>query len=205
MNLSVLTAAQTQATKSRRLAHELRVRVRLVEHMTKATKPAVAVLALAATLGSQIEDLAQSLGDGELEQSEFVDSVRALLIAAGGDAAALAELDDTTLIDALMEGQTPYVEGFASDIAGGLSLGEILSRSGLYAGLAWSAYQMARAQTFGEKAEITWVCEDDAASCDECVAAAEGSPYTLESLPGYPGGLQCLGNCRCSLDGPGGE
>lgn len=89
----------------------------------------------------------------------------------------------------------------AADDAADLIGATIASRAGMYADAAYSTYQNNEAArefdsgvTLGRR-----VCEEDGASCDECVDAADTYFVPLDELPEI-GSLQCLNNCRCYFE-----
>jgi hypothetical protein len=161
---------------------------------------AAVAIALAAALASQIEDLAQSLADGDLDESEFVDQVRALLVAAGQDAA--VGISDDDFVEKLVAGKMDYLDGFAGDIAGGgMSVEAIAARAALWGGVAYLAYQMAKVNRAanGDDPPMTWSGTDDDRTCDDCRELI-GTTRKASEWDVYPGDVQCSGNDRCSLD-----
>lgn len=189
--------------------HALHVRVRLAEHRQQRLqfkdsqkRDAAAVLALTARVSSEIEDLAQQLGDDDISQEDFADGVRSLLVAAGGDAAAIAGLDDDTLIADLVDGQAEYLPGFAQDVAGGLSDAMMAARAALWAGGVWSMYQSARGQSAKDDGSTTatWVLDPGASHCDSCLEYADASPYAIDDVPTPGIDTDCGPNCRCDIE-----
>jgi hypothetical protein len=165
----------------------------------KKTTAAVA-LALAASLAAQIEDLAQSLADEDIDESEFVTQARALLLAAGQDAS--VGLSDDAFVDKLVAGKMDYLDGFASDVAGGgLSAAAIAQRSVLWGGIAYTAYQMAKASGAADSGDpkMTWSGTLDGATCDGCRELI-GTTRRASDWDVFPGDLECSGNDRCDLD-----
>jgi len=74
----------------------------------------------------------------------------------------------------------------------------IPSRAQMYTDAAYSTYEnnvAAREQDAGAIAARR-ICEDDAASCDDCVQAATEEFLSLGEVSDI-GSLQCMNNCRC--------
>ena len=173
-----------------------------VEQIIGSHKSALALLALA-------------LLAGHITRAAFIEKATALLtsgiqqaaVAAGTpgqDAAALAEkllaaqqqrLD--SLATALDDATLPTEETPGS----GISVAAGRLRAGLLAGAIWAGYQAAKTIGGDDDAQFAWRCKEDQASCEDCTANADGSPYNRDDLPGYPGdgGTQCGGNCRCRV------
>lgn len=194
-------------------ADTLRVRVGIAHALKQAhqsnddrAKELIAALALA-LLG-----LTQKLAAGSITRRGFTNAATGALWDHMQQAAALSAGDAYHVrpVDALLASKYTYLDNFAADIASGaISDAQAAARAELWSGLAHTAYQMGKVQAMSDeaKAEIYWTAEDDDHTCPDCEALEAGSPYTLESLPTYPGdgATQCLSACRCSIDGPGGE
>lgn len=104
--------------------------------------------------------------------------------------------------------QRPFLGRFVRDlqrdrytIGDGGNLGAIVARAVLYAGAIRGTANVAWAAMLGPQATIYWVLGADEDHCSDCPRYAENSPYTLDTLPAFPGDghSECLGNCRCHL------
>ena len=95
-----------------------------------------------------------------------------------------------------------FLVGFEKEIQGAAEITEALgARAQLYAESIYATYEnnvMARewdaGVTLGRR-----ISEEDSASCDECVAAADTYYVPLSEIPEI-GTLQCLTNCRCTIE-----
>jgi hypothetical protein len=91
----------------------------------------------------------------------------------------------------------------AVEVAGAESLigGTIPSRAQMYTDAAYSTYEnnVAARETDAGAVGVRRVCEEDEASCDECVDAASDEYSSLGDIADI-GSLQCLNNCRCSFE-----
>lgn len=158
--------------------------------------------------------LAALLIAGSITRTEFIDRAEAALrstLSAGAALGGVSRADATQIADQLLEARSQYLDAFADELdaatdESGISVAASAARMALYAGGAWTAFQMARGQDArgdgdGSGVSITWVCLDDNASCDRCPDLADGSPYTFDTLPTYPGeDVPCFSNCRCHLE-----
>jgi hypothetical protein len=132
-------------------------------------------------------------------------------IAYGGKAQLDAERK--ARIAAKIDSELTFLAGFKADTAQAIAaardagidveeaLGFVPNRAGMYADAAYSTFannEMARefdnGVTMGRR-----ICPDDEASCSECPDAATEEFIPLDDIPEI-GSLQCLNNCRCSLE-----
>lgn len=132
-------------------------------------------------------------------------------IAYGGKAQLDAER--TARIAARITSELEYLSGFRNDIATALAeahandltitetAGFVPARAVMYADAAYATYQNnVTAREFDNGVALgRRVCEEDPASCEECVSAASTYFSTLEDLPEI-GSLTCLNNCRCYVE-----
>lgn len=87
--------------------------------------------------------------------------------------------------------------GFADSLIGGT----IESRAESYADSMWATFEtqtMRREQDEGVNLGRR-ICEQDGASCEECVTAATEEFIPLDDIEEI-GSLQCLNNCRCEIE-----
>jgi hypothetical protein len=172
-------------------------------------------LAVGDTLGARLTALTVALASGVLDESEFSTAFRAEL--AGSYLRAYTDelpadhqftQSDVDAVERLTDIQAPYIKGFASDIANGTGTMPTDTRVGLYADSTHAATQsgalvaiVAGAVAMGVEEQIDWIMDEDEDSCTPCKDAAEGSPYTADTLPGMPQTPYCDGwdRCRCRL------
>ncbi|MDI6781408.1 MAG: hypothetical protein QME49_04800 [bacterium] len=100
-----------------------------------------------------------------------------------------------------------YLKGFRQDIDAGdlvnTSPDAIRARADLYAGKGNTLYQAGKNAAFeGQEVLIYWTLGIPMTDhCHDCPELADGSPYTPETLPTFPGSgdTACLTSCCCSL------
>ena len=99
--------------------------------------------------------------------------------------------------DQIAEGYVPVNPEDRASVAGNMLLSD---RADMYANSTRELYFRGQVSRIDDSDEIEWQDNGDEAECSACLEAAAGSPYTKDSLPGYPGDL-CDGGsrCRCGL------
>ena len=105
-------------------------------------------------------------------------------------------------INRIVESEKSYLAGFRSEVAVATELTEAVeNRAGMYANAAYSTYENQVRERERDAGVIMGrrVCEEDGQSCDECIEAATEEYMPLEELSDI-GSLQCLNNCRCSIE-----
>ena len=105
-------------------------------------------------------------------------------------------------IERIIESELAYLEGFKQEVAVATELtAEVVNRAGMYPNAAYSTYENQVREREKDAGVISGrrICEEDAASCDECVAAATTEYMPLDELSDI-GSLQCLNNCRCTIE-----
>ena len=117
---------------------------------------------------------------------------------------------DRLFAETIMAEQEPYLAGFAADIAAGRYTAEdgaamvdsMAQRAGLYADVLVGTANEAWAEMQDGDTKILWILGGNEDHCPDCPDLAEGSPYTRDTLPCYPGdgSTECLGNCLCTLE-----
>lgn len=98
--------------------------------------------------------------------------------------------------------QLDYLKGFKADVEQAAELtSQVENRAGMYADAAYSTYENSVKQREADAGVLSGrrICEEDAASCDECVSAASSEYMPLDELSDI-GSLQCLNNCRCTIE-----
>lgn len=116
------------------------------------------------------------------------------------------DLEKWARIESELLPELGYLAEFKQDVQAAASIGElsaegIANRAGLYAEAAYSEYVI---QTVEREADngVTLgrrICENDGASCDECVDAATEEFIPLDEIADI-GSLQCINNCRCEIE-----
>lgn len=155
---------------------------------------------------SMLESLTQRLYAGQLQTSQWQAAVAQELksahlaqamFAAGGRAnmnnAAWGRVGQT------LKEQYGFLNRFAQQIAAGqVSEAQALARIQMYGNAATQSYWSEYAER--STGQLEWQLSA-AEHCAGCVSNANGSPYTRETLPNYPGdgGTECLSNCKCTL------
>lgn len=105
-------------------------------------------------------------------------------------------------IERIVESEKAYLAGFAGEVAAATELTEAVeNRAGMYANAAYSTYENQVRERERDAGVILGrrVCEEDGESCDECIEAATEEYMPLDELSDI-GSLQCLNNCRCSIE-----
>lgn len=122
----------------------------------------------------------------------------------------LTESDIASIVDAFSE-DARYLANFAKQIADGYvpvnpedrqdTQGRMLlsDRADMYANSTRELYFRGQVSRLPDDDEIEWVDNGDEAECPACLEAAAGSPYTKDTLPGFPGDI-CDGGSRCRCD-----
>jgi len=112
------------------------------------------------------------------------------------------ENDDRLFAQYTLREQTPYLEGFISDLSDGdypeaKLRNRALSYVGRVLGVANEAFVLA-----SDSDELFyWILGGNENNCGECPDRAKRSPYRKNELPGFPGdcSTKCLMNCKCHL------
>lgn len=105
-------------------------------------------------------------------------------------------------IEKIIQSEQSYLAGFRSEVAAASEITESVdNRAGMYANAAYSTYENQVRERERDAGVIMGrrVCEEDGQSCDECIEAATEEYMPLEELSDI-GSLQCLNNCRCSIE-----
>lgn len=216
--LSPSTIAEIDAYAARQAALELRARVHAAAAIAQATaqpqqyaEPAdsddAKVRTLIAAGGAAVALLAAALREGRISKAQFITRATATLRAQGQTVGELGAARYGTADDfnvASLDRIEAAVAKYADTVTAGTSSAAQLAAWAV--GLAGVLHTVSQrgtgdgAQAVGLKT-ATWDCLDDKNSCDDCIALAEGSPYTADTLPGYPaeGLTPCAGNCRCEV------
>jgi 2'-5' RNA ligase len=134
----------------------------------------------------------------------LVDRARGLTKAEQDSRRVERDAELAAMADRRAEAQRGYLQGLAQDVLAGVEVDD--ARLGLWADTVQPAYEegygaeMAADET---GYQIWWEALSDA--CELCLEHQGNSPYTEETLPGWPGdggfGALCYGGqrCRCSL------
>ncbi len=185
--------------------------------------------ALHAATEESARNLAHQLTEGALSPAQFGHEMADLLTEAHTQAVVLGrwhagdheleEADDRRFAEAVMDGsadqpgQLDYLAAFVDDLQGDryrdpegmLREDAVARRAGLYAGRLAGTGNEVWGLTLPEDAEYWWVLNPEAASCNDCPALEERSPYSIASLPTWPGKAEtaCLTQCRCAVEAKG--
>ena len=170
---------------------------------------------------SRFDDLASQVAANEISAAQFRHRaeralksgyVQAYRFGAGaqGGSPTLSDDDVTAIGDAFAEDQA-YLEKFAQEISDGYVPvnaadrasvdGTVLlsDRANLYANSVREMYFRGVVARTADDEQIEWQIDGGKDSCDPCLDAADNSPYTIDTLPGYPGEL-CDGGSRCGCE-----
>jgi hypothetical protein len=102
-------------------------------------------------------------------------------------------------IEKIIASEKEFLAGFEQEtVAETVTAEGLAARGSMYAEAAYSTYEnnvAARESDFGVT-KARRVCEEDQASCDECVQAATEEFISLSEVSDI-GTLTCMNNCRC--------
>ena len=127
-----------------------------------------------------------------------------------GDKAPMEE-DDKTFAQTVMDDEANYLSFFSSEIASGKygtaeedpKKEELRRRAYLYLGRYRGTANEAFVLASPADSQWNWVLSETEAEvhCPDCPELADGSPYTTETLPTYPGAndTSCLFACLCEI------
>jgi hypothetical protein len=170
---------------------------------------------------NQFSGLADAVASGDLSPDDFrARAERALRsgytqayrygVGSIEGAVALTDDDVQNILDAFQQ-DNAYLATFAQQIADGYVpvnpedrpdvQGQMLlsDRANMYANSTRELYYRGQVSRIDDGDEIEWQDNGDKDECAPCLEAAAGSPYSKDSLPGYPGDL-CDGGSRCRCD-----
>jgi hypothetical protein len=179
--------------------------------------------ALLDQLEARFDELADLVASGEITAADFrYRAERALRsgytqayrygTGSADGSTALTDADLAAIATAFAQ-DNEYLSKFADQIADGYVPvnpedvpnvdGQVLlsDRANMYANSTREMFFRGQVARIAEDDEIEWVDSGDDSECDPCLEAAAGSPYTKDTLPGYPGDI-CDGGsrCRCELN-----
>lgn len=88
-----------------------------------------------------------------------------------------------------------------ADRIGQLIFGQTPARSQLYMESIYATLENSTADRESDAGVVSGrrICEEDGASCDECVAAASDDYMPLDEITDI-GSLTCMSNCRCTIE-----
>lgn len=170
---------------------------------------------------NQFSDLADAVAGGDISPDEFRTRAEAALrsgyiqayrygVGSIDGSVVLGDADLTAIMTAFSDDQQ-YLNNFADQISAGYVpvnpedrpdvQGNMLlsDRANMYANSTRELYYRGQVSRIAADDEIEWQDNGDEDECSPCLEAAAGSPYTSDSLPGYPGDL-CDGGSRCRCD-----
>ncbi len=160
---------------------------------------------------SEVWGYADKVIDGKMSAEDFVSVMRVSIedhykraFKAGKGVQILDELDEE-LILRQAQGQMQYLNNFAQYITQKQALGkeltsQVRARAGLYAERGSAIFEAGVVSAMPDDVLLDWVM-NPAEHCVTCPIYASNSPYTKQTLPGYPGEgfplTQCGTNCQC--------
>jgi hypothetical protein len=160
---------------------------------------------------SEVWGHADRVIDGRMSAEDFVSAMRTsiedhykLAFKAGKGVQILDEIDEELVLKQA-QGQMQYLNNFAQYISQKQALGkeltsQIRARAGLYAERGSAIFEAGAVSAMPNDVLLDWVM-NPAEHCVACPILASNSPYTKQTLPGYPGEgfhlTQCGTNCQC--------
>lgn len=168
----------------------------------------------------RFDELADYVASGDISPAQFRHRAERALrsgytqayrygAGAQGGSPTLTDDDVAAIGEAFAEDQD-YLQRFADQIADGYVPvnpedrpnvdGTVLlsDRANMYANSVREMYYRGVVARTDDDEQIEWQL-GDTDHCDPCLDAADNSPYTSDSLPGYPGEI-CDGGSRCGCD-----
>ena len=171
----------------------------------------------------QFAELADAVAGGDISPDDFLTRAERALtsgyiqayrygVGSIDGSVVLGDQDLTEIMTALSEDKQ-YLANFADQIKAGYVpvnpedrpdvQGNMLlsDRANMYANSTRELFFRGQVSRLPDDDEIEWQDNGDEDECSPCLEAAASSPYTKDTLPGYPGDL-CDGGsrCRCSLE-----
>jgi len=161
----------------------------------------------------EVEGYAKKVIDGTMDVESFVSNMESSigkfyerLYREGKNVTDLADWE-RELIRKQTESQRQYLNNFADYIRTKQATGKELTsyieaRADLYAERGSAMFEAGQVNAWPDDVLIDWVMQP-AEHCTTCPIYQSNSPYTKETLPGYPGEgfhlTQCGTNCKCLL------
>jgi len=161
----------------------------------------------------EVEGFAKGVIDGSMDVNNFVENMQSSIgkyyERLYREGKGIVELGDweKELLKGQVDGQKPYLNNFADYIRQKQALGQELTekvtwRAGLYAERGSSMFEAGQTNAWPDDVLIDWVMQP-AEHCSTCPIYQSNSPYTKQTLPGYPGEgfhlTRCGTNCNCLL------
>jgi len=162
---------------------------------------------------SEVWGHADKVIDGRMTAEDFVSVMRTSIedhykraYRAGKGVQVLDELEEE-LILRQAQGQMQYLNNFSQYISQKQALGkeltsQVRARAGLYAERGSAIFEAGAVAGMPADVLLDWKM-NPAEHCITCPIFASNSPYTKETLPGYPGEgfhlTQCGTNCNCDV------
>jgi hypothetical protein len=172
--------------------------------------------ALHAWTRQRTDTLAEHVAQGFISPTEFGDQMASLLTIAHTRAVVLGrhhagdtapeEADDREFAEQVIDGESEFLHAFVRDIAEGRyqdadgewRLAGLQRRAGMYSDKIRGTAQEAWGLALPEGTLFFWHL-NDAAHCLDCPELEENSPYTIDTIPTWPGKgeTECRTSCRC--------
>ena len=160
-----------------------------------------------------VDSLAGKVRDGSISPDQFksmmqqeIDKHYRLLYQEGKGTTSLEKWEDE-FIKGQANGQEQYLDNFRRELTMRKGLGQELTgrvnwRANLYAERGSAVFEAGHVGSLPDDVLLTWKMHP-AEHCSTCPVYEANSPYTKQSLPGYPGEgfhlTQCGTNCKCSI------
>jgi hypothetical protein len=108
---------------------------------------------------------------------------------------------DKAYLDKEVMDEFGYSRVFANDILIGAGDMDYRARALLYVKALDSLFYRGQVSGMPRGLLVEWHCDPTVKNCQDCIEREAGSPYTADTLPGYPrdGTCMCITACRCSL------
>lgn len=173
---------------------------------------------LATATKRKVNRIVDKLATGVLTDAEFIEAMVDVLLDGHTEAAVMgrklagdlspAELDDELFAQVVVDGEGKYLARFLNDLQIGRYLdadgnrltAQIRARAQLYPGKLRGTANETFILASADNETFAWH-QLAAEPCDDCPRIEAGGPYTLATIPSYPGDgrTQCRTSCGCVL------
>lgn len=163
---------------------------------------------------TQLDLLARSVAEGRISPAEFGDLFASLLEKAHTEAVVLGrqaagdtapqEDDDRRFAELIVDGEAEFLADFVRAIeAGELDAAAIARRAEFYTQRLQGTANEAMGLTLDPGELVYWTLGTPKTDhCEDCPSIAAGSPYTVSTIPTWPGmnETSCLMACLCTAE-----
>ncbi len=162
---------------------------------------------------SQVKGYGQSVIDNKMSADEFIEAMQSSienhyksLYRQGKGIQTLQEWEEELILKQAQT-QNPYLRNFGDYIRQKQALGKgltpyVTARAELYGERGKSIFEAGNVASMPDDALLTWKMQP-AEHCTTCPVYASNSPYTKQTLPGFPGEgyhlTQCGVRCHCMI------